>query len=143
MTTLDITTRRAMHATASGALNSRDIGAKRYSNLELEAALAVWEFIVERVGFGNGAQPGTSSWDVDLVEYKEGVGTVELRTQVAPIAAWCLRVYEAMTPDETGGVAYDWEVIPAIVRHVRFGNHKPCLPDILLTAQAVAEELAG
>lgn len=142
MTALTIEQRRAA---PRHMLNRPDTDAKRYSHLEMEAALNVWEYLTEAMGMCRTGWVGpaeSDEWANALQRFREDHGTVDLRSRVVTIGAWCLRVYEAMTPEEVNGHAYDWEVIPAMCRRVSFDRSAgPLLPDIVATAQAVAEEL--
>lgn len=129
------------------AFNPADTGPKAYSALEMEAALCVWEDITERLGQCRSGHVGPNPDDAQAVAmdaFRSGVGSAHMRSLAIPLGAWCLRVYEAMTPDEVEGSAYDWEVIPECLRHVVWDGaerRNPTLPDPVTTARKVAQAL--
>lgn len=86
-----------------------------FSYLEMEAAMCVWECL-------NDWTLDDNSKDDEWIALRESVGSVELRHQCIELAQWCLQVYDICTsdnPDRFEGFAYDWEVIPSILRHAR------------------------
>lgn len=85
-----------------------------YSHLEMEAALCVWEAIND---WTLGAQEGRNP---DLVELRQGIGSVELRHASIPLAAYCLKVYDQLPERIRDGRAYDWVIIPAILYTIDF-----------------------
>ena len=129
-------------------VNPPDTGAKAYSALEMEAALCVWEEITERLGHCRTGYIGPHPDDPQALAidaFWSGVGAAHMRSLAVPRGAWCLRVYEAMTPDEVDGFAYDWDLIPACLRHVVWhgdDGRNPTLPDPVTTARKVAEAFA-
>lgn len=79
-----------------------------WSTLEMEAALCVWEWLCDITVNTDEPHP---AWQ----EYREGIGSAELRHESMLIGKFVLQVYN-LTPDwwrETG--SYDWELVPAIV----------------------------
>lgn len=92
---------------------------KEFSTLEVEAALCVWEWVLETTS-GEYTKPddGVSAW-------RECIGTVEARHASYDIGRYCLQVYDhgkIVAGDEAWGeVAYDWDVIPAICKTIFFG----------------------
>lgn len=116
--------------------------AKQYSHLEMEAALCVWECLIEWT-LGDAAEHHS-----DWVELREGIGSVELRHQSMALGKWCLKIYDICTahyPDFFEGSAYDWEVIPMILAYAcdSDGYHviyEHALPDPNKVASLVAYE---
>ncbi|RWP44344.1 MAG: hypothetical protein EOR04_05325 [Mesorhizobium sp.] len=80
-----------------------------YSHLEMEAALCVWEHLCEITVVGD--QPASPAW----MEYREIIGSVELRHESIEIGKWVLQVYDLLPEWYRAIGAYDWEIIPAIV----------------------------
>lgn len=83
-------------------------GSTRYSPLEMEAALCVWEHF-------NDIIVCTDKPDPDWMAYREGVGSAELRHESIAIGRWALQVYDLLPQWYRECGAYDWEIIPAIV----------------------------
>lgn len=83
-----------------------------FTFLEVEAALCVWEWMI-----GDGADR--------VEEWRDAVGTVELRHASYSIGRYCLKIYDLgkqIAGEEAwGGVPYDWEVIPAICNCLHYG----------------------
>lgn len=92
-----------------------------FTFLEMEAALCVWEWIIEQTNPGN--QPETEA-SIHAAAWREAIGTVEARHASYEIGRYCLRVYEKGKeiggPDAWDAVPYDWEVIPAICETIGF-----------------------
>lgn len=83
--------------------------------LELEAALCVWEYlneqtVADRLPYAN----------PQLVQLRHDIGTAELRSASLAIGRYCLAVYDLIPADIRDGLAYDWEIIPAIVDTIPF-----------------------
>lgn len=111
-----------------------------YSHLEVEAALCVWEYLNDVTLLDQSRQ------DPQWVELREDVGSVALRHASIEIGKWALKVYDVCTrhdPSFFDGLAYDWEVIPAMVDRCRGLDGRPaihegCFPSIEATASHVA-----
>lgn len=90
-----------------------------FSFLEMEAALCVWEWIIEQ-----GLDTTGNAFARSVVAWRDAVGTVEARHASYEIARYCLAVYEKgkelAGPEAWAGVPYDWEVIPAICLTIDF-----------------------
>lgn len=111
-----------------------------YSHLEVEAALCVWEYLNDVTLLDPSRQ------DPQWVELREDVGSVALRHASIEIGKWALKVYDVCTrhdPSFFDGLAYDWEVIPAIVACCRGLDGRPaihegCFPSVEATAMHIA-----
>lgn len=116
---------------------------KRFSSLELEAALCVWEEINERT-----VQDVTKR-HAGLVAWREAYGSAQCRNDCQVIGKFCLDVYDAGGADIHGvsvwdAWSYDWEVIPTILMTIDFDEHGFTLPsDISGTAATVLTRLKG
>lgn len=116
---------------------------KEYTHLEMEAALCVWEWIND-VTLDDTPQ-NLPEW----VEFRGGVGSVELRHQSIVLGKWCLKIYDLLTasnPDFFEALAYDWEVIPMMMKHANTPSGEPAiykesLPDPRAIAQLVARQV--
>lgn len=116
---------------------------KQYTHLEMEAALCVWEWIND-VTLDDTPQ-NIKEW----VTLREGVGSVELRHQSIVLGKWCLKIYDLLTKQERDffdSMAYDWEVIPMMLRNANDPSgvptiYKESLPDPNAIAQLVAREV--
>lgn len=110
----------------------------RYTHLQVEAALCVWEYLNDVTLLD------LSREDPQWVELRESVGSVELRHASIEIGIWALKVYDACTerdPSFFDGLAYDWEIIPAIVDRCRDADGDPVIrdfPPVEATAMHVA-----
>lgn len=112
--------------------------ADSYTHLEVEAALCVWEYLNDVTLLDPSRQ------DPQWVALRESVGSVELRHASIEIGIWALKVYDLCTerdPSFFDGLAYDWEVVPAIVDRCRDEDGLPLihsLPSVEATAMHVA-----
>lgn len=85
----------------------------KFSYLEVEAALCVWETIND---WTLGDKP-RADWEA----LRKHTGSVELRHWSIELGQWALQVYDICTKhdrDFFDGIAYDWEVIPMILDFV-------------------------
>ncbi len=109
----------------------------RFSYLEMEAAMCVWECLNDWT-----LPPATKR--TDWIELREAVGSAELRHASIELGQWSLKVHELCTrrnPDIFDGFAYDWEVIPDILEHARDASgpviYEAALPAVAQTAAKV------
>lgn len=86
-----------------------------YTALEMEAALCVWEHL-------NDITVCTDKPDPAWMEYREGVGSAELRHESIAIGRWALEVYDLLPQWYRESGSYDWEIIPAIVGELTPGE---------------------
>ena len=83
---------------------------KTFTYLEMEAALCVWEELLERQG-----KPGNE----DITQLFEGVGSSAVRASAHVIGAVVLAVHNRMTDEGYEFVgAYDWEFVPAVLQQL-------------------------
>jgi hypothetical protein len=97
-----------------------------YSALEAEAALCIWEDMLDRRD----------------TFYKEAFtpnGSVTMRHLSLELAPFVLRVYDRIADEVCGMWSYDWEVIPAILNTITFAASHT-LPD---ETEAAAKALAS
>ena len=87
-----------------------------WSTLEMEAALCVWEWINEVT-----LDDGKPDW----IEYRDGVGSVELRHESMKIGQWVLKVYDLLPKWVRESGSYDWEIVPAICSELTPGEAYP------------------
>ncbi|SDK43496.1 hypothetical protein [Bradyrhizobium ottawaense] len=100
-----------------------------FTNLEMEAALCVWECLNEwtlgteeqveamRV---NCEEHSHEALRLEWIEMREATGSGEMRSQSILLGKWCLEIYDILTKrneDFFGYWSYDWEVIPAMLKH--------------------------
>ena len=113
---------------------------KVFTHLEMEAALCVWEQLLEWTG------SNSPWWREDWAKLRDQIGTVELRHSSYVLGRWCLEVYDKAKQiggeDVFDGHAYDWEVIPAILLHVEIeANGRFTIePDVDETAVKVIDD---
>jgi len=118
---------------------------KKFSYLEVEAALCVWECLLEWTSLAGGDVHGAAINDDEdsvhtaWIAERERVGSVALRHQSMALGEWCLEVYDLCTKRDKNifdGYAYDWEVIPAMLSHVAPDD----MPDPANIARLVFDE---
>lgn len=108
----------------------------RYSHLEVEAALCVWEFL-------EAASDHDDRLCIQaLADLRDRIGSTELRHASIPIGQYCLKVYDLIPEDARDGHAYDWVIIPAIVATIEFPNLAPTLSPAEAAQRVTAELLA-
>ena len=119
---------------------------KEYTFLEMEAALCVWECLVEmRQGWKHkGEDIIQKAWD----DY----GTVEMRLNVAvSIGRYAIEFYDMLpsgyVTDELGW-SYDWDFIPfvvSLVKDIRYsersGGLKPVMPSMAEAQQVLIDKV--
>lgn len=112
--------------------------APQWSHLAMEAALCVWESLLERHARFPTQNPELSAfWDAH--------GTVHVRSLCPPIGAWAAHAYEFLEPDSLDMSPYDWEIVPAFVELVEWdtARAKPKLMAPHAAAALVAKKLGG
>jgi hypothetical protein len=100
-----------------------------YTHLEVEAALCIWECLDAR---------STNQLEhPSLAAYRSSVGTAELRHLSIRLAAYCLAIYNRLPDTLTDGLAYDWEIIPALLDTIDWTRipELPTLEDALNSAK--------
>lgn len=102
-----------------------------YTALHVEAALCIWEHMLD-----------TRESDPPLDTAWTNTGTATMRDTARSLGPWVCDVYDLIPPDVTDLHAYDWEVVPAIMRTGRWwpaGGFSH--PDADVAADLVAAEL--
>ena len=89
-----------------------------YTHLEMEAALCVWEHLCD-------ITVNTTEPDEEWFDYRQGIGSVELRHESITIGKWVLKVYDLLPEWYRDIGAYDWEIVPTIVGHLTPGEEHP------------------
>lgn len=92
-----------------------------YNHLEMEAALCIWEHL--------DACSGRETDFPDIAAFRRAYGTAEFRHSAIALVSYCLEVYNCMPTKLIDGLAYDWEVIPAILDSVDW-RAMPNLPSV-------------
>ena len=107
-----------------------------YSPLEAEAALCAWEALCE--------------WrDTYAKAHFPPAGSVAMRHGALHLAPWILAVYDRLDRDALDVYSYDWEIVPAILRHALEAttgadwiDSSPPAPDVAETAAKVQAAFA-
>lgn len=90
-----------------------------YSTLQAEAAMCLWEAMLE----------GRDSLRV-LDEVWQDVGTVQMRHFAIELSPYVCQVWDTLSEDEREScIPYDWEFVPALLKHIEWENHRPVLPE--------------
>jgi hypothetical protein len=106
---------------------------KEYTHLEMEAALCVWERLIEITLSDHINGPGQPAWTA----LREGIGSVEMRHQSIVLGKWCLKIYDLCTAhnrDFFEGISYDWEVIPMMLDYAEDAEGRPAIYEQFLPA---------
>lgn len=119
-----------------------DFGEPRFSYLEVEAALCVWECIDNWTLLDK--QNTHHAWCL----LREKHGSIVLRNQSVEIGQWCLSVYDLCTkndPNFFDDMSYDWDVIPLILSRCVNFEGVPVIsskefPDAHNVAQTIMKE---
>lgn len=107
--------------------------ARNYTHLQMEAALCIWESLDAR-SQDEGEYPAVAA-------FRQTHGTAEFRHMAVLLVPYCLNIYHAMPKRLVEGLAYDWDVIPAILDSVDWRN-MPTLPEIAHGADFTRKALA-
>jgi len=102
---------------------------EHYSPLEMEAALCVWEDLLER------CNPLSPRYDGNVNNVWAQLGAVEFRHASIDLGRYCLKVYDLIPEDTRDGHSYDWDIIPAILSTIDWATG--------YTAQLPPEEAAA
>lgn len=101
---------------------------KEYTHLEVEAALCVWECLNEWTlasedeveAMRVNCDSEHTAMRLEWIEMRRQTGASEMRSQSIVLGKWCLEMYDIITkhdPDFFDYWSYDWEVIPAMLKH--------------------------
>lgn len=108
--------------------------APTYSALQAEAALCIWEAMLD-------ARLESSSPAITAAF--EAGGTVTMRHHALALSTFALAVHDALPDDvREAPLAYDYEIIPAILNAVQWTGAGYVLPPVADAAQTVAAALA-
>lgn len=122
---------------------------KIYTELEAEAALCLWEAMIEakieaekRADYGDGVGS-------DLLSAWEDTGSLFMRHEALRLAHVVCETFDLIPADVRDGHPYDWEIVPAILDTFRW-SHAGCEHDApaqiaavvcqVLTARRAAED---
>ncbi|WP_414462471.1 hypothetical protein [Hyphomicrobium sp. DY-1] len=109
---------------------------RTYSVLDVEAALIIWEC------FDDWSRDET--FHPEVAKYRADFGTVELRHLAIALAPHCLAVHRRLPASLLDGLAYDWDVIPAILENLdwrKFPDGQQDLAHAVTLARAALIEL--
>lgn len=110
-----------------------------YSNEQVEAALCIWEELDRRTR--NEPEEYTA-----LTDWRDDHGTSALRCVAIELVDHVEAIYHSLPAEEWDGLAYDWEIVPAILDFVHWwapGGPKPMLSTEPSTAALLAAKLRG
>lgn len=97
-----------------------------YTAVQVEAALCVWEQLMEWTNKSDAEvdelrkDPEKNALIVEWNDMRSETGSAEMRSQSILLGLWCLEIYDILTkddPDFFDWWSYDWEVIPAMLKH--------------------------
>lgn len=92
-----------------------------YSVLQAEAALCIWEELDRRTC------PMSPNRCAELIRWREDHGSYALRHAALGLAGDVETLYDALPTEEWDGLAFDWEIIPAILDWVVWSDDGPFL----------------
>lgn len=78
-----------------------------YTPLEVEAALCVWEWMIDRA-------------DKELKDFFEGHGWGCMRLLATDLGRWCQQVYLKAEETFEFDVCFDWELVPSMMQMIDF-----------------------
>lgn len=107
-----------------------------YSSHEVEAALCVWEELDRRT------RPPERLHNLALFHWRAEHGTADLRTAAMDLARYADEMYQLLSTIEWEGLAFDWEIIPAILDTVVWHSLGPA-PTLPLTRTSAMHVLEG
>jgi hypothetical protein len=110
-----------------------------YSYDQVEAALCVWEELDRRTRIDADEHPA-------LTEWRDEHGTSALRRVAIGLADHVEAIYQALPAEEWDGLAYDWEIVPAVLDFVHWWapeGPRPMLSTEAPTAALLAAMLRG
>ena len=109
---------------------SQPSAASNYSVLQAEAALCIWEELDRRTCLTN---PNRCP---ELIRWREDHGSFALRHAALGLAGDVEALYDALPAEDWDGLAFDWEIVPAILDWVVWRDEGPFL--ILAPGQPTA-----
>lgn len=87
-----------------------------HTNLDAEAALCVWEFMLEVKALSKAPE-----WAQSMLDLWDSMGTVHMRHIALDLGRSVNAVWQSMTEEERESVVpYDWEFCPAFVANLKF-----------------------
>lgn len=102
---------------------ARSIPMYSFSYDEMEAALCVWEHLLEC------CDAHSAHYDSAINDIYGKLGAAEFRTTAIGLGRYCQTVYDLIPEEVREGWAYDWDVIPAILCTIDWKNgHTAQLP---------------
>lgn len=104
----------------------------RYSDLDVEAALCLWEAMLDAKSQSQPAPMAPAdNENVAAMRIAWGeTGTATMRDHARTLSRYVLAVYDAIKPDSLDGFAYDWEVVPAILATIEWTGNRPMTPKV-------------
>lgn len=116
-----------------------------FTHYEIEAALNVWEHVLDTVHACAGTEPRgeecrAEPWNANLLASLEGNGYAEVRYWARGLGTFVAAAYDHLPEEVREMGSYDWEIVPVILRQIDFAK----LPgwDNLPEIEAVAAEAA-
>lgn len=107
-----------------------------YSSEEVEAALCIWEELDRRT------RPPERLHNLALFHWRAEHGTADLRTVAVDLARYADGMYQLLSAAEWNGLAFDWEIVPAILDTVAWHPFGPA-PMLPLTRMSAMHLLEG
>lgn len=110
-----------------------------YSWDEVEAALCVWEELDRRT------RPPEHLQNLGLLHWRWTHGTSEMRTAAIGLARYVDEMYQLLSTTEWEPLAFDWEIIPAILDTVVWSSSGPAptLPANRKSAMQILDRLTA
>lgn len=108
--------------------------APTYTALQAEAALCLWEAMID-ARMTSTLPALDSAW--------EAAGAATMRHHALALAPFALAVYDALPAEARECVAYDYEIIPAVLAVVRWSGAGYALPPVEDAARDVAAAIAS
>ena len=92
-----------------------------YSMLQAETALCIWEELDWRTNLTNPKRCA------ELIRWREEYGSYALRHAALSLAGDIEALYDALPAEDWDGLAFDWEIVPAVLDWVIWTGDRPFL----------------
>ncbi len=95
---------------------------KIYSELEAEAALCLWEAMLEAKFTNEKREEEGLEERSDMVSVWDDTGSLFMRHEALRLAHVVCETYELIPVGARDAIAYDWEIVPAILDTFRWSH---------------------
>ena len=116
---------------------------KIYTELEAEAALCLWEAMIEAKAEAEKLQDCGVGGGDDLLNAWEDTGTMFMRHEALRLAHVVCETFALIPVDLRDGHSFDWEIVPAILDTFRWSHAGGAHDEPAQIAAVVSEVLSA